>query len=109
MPVWRRNEERGSLALLITKLGRAIIRVTDGDGAEGADSADVASPGEPAVLVQPASKLATPRRGSKLGEVIALLGRNKGASIKELISATGWLPHTTRAVLTGLRKRGYVI
>jgi hypothetical protein len=23
--------------------------------------------------------------------------------------ATGWLPHTTRAALTGLRKRGYVI
>jgi Protein of unknown function (DUF3489) len=99
----------GSLALLITKFGRATIRVADGDAAEGGDGADAASPDEPAVLVQPASKLATPRRGSKLGEVIALLSRKGGASIEELISATGWLPHTTRAALTGLRKRGYGI
>ena len=40
---------------------------------------------------------------------IALLGRKQGAGIEELISTTGWLPHTTRAALTGLRKRGYGI
>ena len=26
-----------------------------------------------------------------------------------LVAATGWLPHTTRAALTGLRKRGYAV
>jgi hypothetical protein len=26
-----------------------------------------------------------------------------------MIEATGWLPHTTRAALTGLRKRGYAV
>jgi hypothetical protein len=26
-----------------------------------------------------------------------------------LVKATGWLPHTTRAALTGLRKRGFLI
>jgi Protein of unknown function (DUF3489) len=26
-----------------------------------------------------------------------------------LTQATGWLPHTTRAALTGLRKRGYAV
>jgi len=25
------------------------------------------------------------------------------------VAATGWLPHTTRAALTGLRKRGYAV
>ena len=25
------------------------------------------------------------------------------------VRATGWLPHTTRAALTGLRKRGYAV
>jgi hypothetical protein len=25
------------------------------------------------------------------------------------VAATGWLPHTTRAALTGLRKRGFVV
>jgi DNA-binding MarR family transcriptional regulator len=52
---------------------------------------------------------AAPRAGSKLAEVVGLLGREGGASIDELIAATDWLPHTTRAALTGLRKRGYAI
>ena len=30
-----------------------------------------------------------------------------GATIGELTGATGWLEHTTRAALTGLRHRGY--
>src|SRR5271163_1842209 len=29
--------------------------------------------------------------------------------IVDLTQATGWLPHTTRAALTGLRKRGYAV
>ncbi len=50
-----------------------------------------------------------PRQGSKLADVLALLFRENGAGIEELTTATGWLPHTTRAALTGLRKRGYEI
>jgi hypothetical protein len=50
-----------------------------------------------------------PRPGSKIANVIALLERETGATISDLISATAWLPHTTRAALTGLRKRGYRI
>jgi hypothetical protein len=37
---------------------------------------------------------------------LELLQREQGASIAELQEATGWLPHTTRAALTGIRKRG---
>ena len=51
----------------------------------------------------------SPRRDTKLAEVLALIEREAGASIEELTSATGWLPHTTRAALTGLRKRGYTV
>jgi hypothetical protein len=50
-----------------------------------------------------------PRDGSKLAAVIDMLRRSNGASTQELISATGWLPHTTRAALTGLRRRGLTI
>ena len=46
---------------------------------------------------------------SKLSAVIELLSREEGARIEDLTSATGWLPHTTRAALTGLRRRGYTI
>jgi hypothetical protein len=47
--------------------------------------------------------------GSKTEQVLALLSQKGGASIVDLTSATDWLPHTTRAALTGLRKRGHTI
>lgn len=50
-----------------------------------------------------------PRSGSKLAQVIDLLRQDGGATTDELIGATGWLAHTTRAALTGLRKRGYAV
>jgi len=35
--------------------------------------------------------------------------RSEGARIEELIEVTGWQTHSTRAVLTGLRKKGHAI
>ena len=49
------------------------------------------------------------RRGSKRDLILSLLSRKEGASIAELMAATGWLPHTTRAALTGLRRGGWSI
>jgi hypothetical protein len=68
---------------------------------ETATSRDRPQPGGGLPTVRP------PREGSKLGRVLAMLSLASGATIAELIAATRWLPHTTRAVLTGLRKRGY--
>ena len=48
-----------------------------------------------------------PRAGSKLGSVLDMLSAEAGATIGELMAATGWLEHSTRAALTGLRRRGY--
>lgn len=45
----------------------------------------------------------------KTDRVIALLKRDRGASLGEITDATGWLPHSARAVLTGLRKKGHII
>jgi hypothetical protein len=35
------------------------------------------------------------------------MSTEEGATIDDLTGATNWLPHTARAALTGLRKRGY--
>lgn len=60
--------------------------------------------------VRPASKHpATGRTTSKQDRLAALLVRDEGATLDQMIAATGWLPHTTRAAMTGLRKKGYVI
>ena len=60
---------------------------------------------------------ATPKRTAtpnakperKIDKVIALLERSDGATLQELVAATDWQPHTTRAALTGLRKKGHII
>lgn len=46
---------------------------------------------------------------TKTTAVLALLRRDQGATLTELVEATGWQPQTTRAVLTGLRKKGHAI
>ncbi|MEQ8743605.1 DUF3489 domain-containing protein [Parasphingorhabdus sp.] len=46
---------------------------------------------------------------TKSDKVIALLGRAKGASLDEICKATNWQPHSARAFLTGLRKKGLVL
>jgi hypothetical protein len=50
-----------------------------------------------------------PRPGSKQALILSLLACQQGASLAEMMAATGWLPHTTRAALTGLRQRGCTI
>lgn len=46
---------------------------------------------------------------SKSDTVIKLLLRAKGATPMELIAATDWQPHSVRAFLSGLRKKGRTI
>jgi hypothetical protein len=41
--------------------------------------------------------------------VTKLLCRGKGATLLELQDATAWQPHSVRALLSGLRKKGEVL
>ena len=49
----------------------------------------------------------TTKSQTKSDTVIALLDRAKGATLDEICKATNWQPHSTRAFLTGLRKKGF--
>jgi predicted ArsR family transcriptional regulator len=51
----------------------------------------------------------TAKRVTKTDKLIALLRRPDGASIEEMVEALGWLPHTARAALTGLKKKGHEV
>lgn len=57
----------------------------------------------------PQQAAASPHRTSKIDQALNLLQRLQGATLAELVEATGWQPHSTRAVLTGLRKKGHGI
>src|SRR5207342_2937392 len=64
---------------------------------------------QPVQAPSPGAPSPRARAGSKSSAVVALLQREQGATITELIEATGWQPHTTRAALTGLKKKGHAI
>lgn len=66
-------------------------------GGEGGAAVDQALAGAPMSDV----------RVTKAGQVLAMLLRTEGASLEDLVALTGWLPHTARAALTGLRKKGH--
>jgi predicted transcriptional regulator len=46
---------------------------------------------------------------SKHQKILDLLTRDCGATLLEPATLANWLPHSTRAYLTGLRKKGHVI
>jgi hypothetical protein len=116
-PVWRYDAEFGQpFALRLTAAGLKVIAV-DKETAAVIDSEGPPSPEEVActpISIDPAARPkhpndAAPRKGSKLAAVVGMLRRNQGATVGDLTAATGWLPHTTRAAITGLRKRGYSV
>lgn len=58
---------------------------------------------------QVAAPAGAPKAPSKQQQLAALIVREEGATLDQMITVTGWLPHTTRAALTGLKKKGYAI
>ena len=46
---------------------------------------------------------------SKPQKILDLLNLDGGATLAELATFANWLPHSTRAYLTGLRKKGHII
>jgi hypothetical protein len=125
-PVWRRDDDAGlSYALRPTTAGANAIAIDESSepghvyddddsrenlaparsSSEAHSAPDPSSAGENGTAPRRSS---SPRGGTKLAQVVELLQQDRGASIAELTVLTGWLPHTTRAALTGLRKRGFV-
>ncbi len=49
----------------------------------------------------------TPVLPTKHQQIVDLLSREGGATLEEMSALANWLTHSTRAFLTGLKKRGY--
>ncbi len=51
----------------------------------------------------------TMRPGGKLGLILDRLGRKAGATIDELVDATGWQKHSVHGALSRLRSGGFTV
>jgi hypothetical protein len=115
-PIWRRDGDSDqAYSLKLSAAGAKAIAVDEAQSGKPVPVSPVQEPlpdakdsSETSHHARDVSK-APPREGSKLASMIGLLRRSEGATILTLTEATGWLPHTTRAAITGVRKRGYSV
>ena len=109
MPIWRTDDQGRGISLKILKAGRVVVesasakKIEPDLPVEDATIAVEALPAKAPAGGQPAGS------GSKRCIILCLMERQEGATIGDLMAATGWLAHTTRAALSGLRKKGVVI
>ena len=123
-PVWRRDKDSEcAFALKLTAAGAKAFAALADDGEGGSRRKPEGGVGtEPQKAERPSRRdekgiakeqtpasIAAPRSGTKIDDVVKMLSRPEGATLEAIIKATGWLPHTTYAALTGLRKRGYAL
>ena len=128
-PIWRTDVAAGrTYTLKLTAKGDGAVAESEPEAGGGAKIAakrsDVAATAKAGKRPRASSRAAAgadakgpeadnsdarsePRANSKLALLLGLLSRDRGATIAELMAATGWLSHTTRAALTRLRQRGF--
>lgn len=77
-----------------------ILKITDA----GLAALGIHEPPQPKTVKSP--NPAAPKPGNKTDAIIKLMRRKQGATVEAMQGVTGWLPHSVRAALTGLRKKG---
>ena len=100
-PLWRETGDGLGTTLVVTDAGLRVIgiepTVAQTMAVNQKDSEQVKSP--------------TPRAGTKQAMLIDLLRTPDGATMDEIVAATGWLAHTARGAMSGAlgKKLGLVV
>jgi len=107
--IWRNDEDGRAILLHITDAGLAAIGVESEGGDSAPTCADAApsaeGPEDAPAEADAAPKARTPRTGTKQAKLIEMLRAEGGATIDEIVAATGWQPHTVRGAFAGALKK----
>ena len=110
--VWRNLDDGRGVLLVVTAAGRDALGLAPESAPEAAVEAEGAAPVAQGRRARrgaaEGAAAATPRRtreGTKQALLLDLLGRPEGATIAEIVAATGWQPHTVRGAFAGALKK----
>jgi len=90
--VWRHDEDKGAITLRATLLAYSVLGQSD----------ETSSP-ENVHLSSSATTAC--RRPNKQTMLIEMLQASDGATIAQIVEATGWQPHTVRGAISGALKK----
>jgi hypothetical protein len=104
-PLWRETGDGFGTTLVATEAGLDAIGI-EPVVANAVVSARKAKPDPaPTTEAPDAPKPVAIRVGTKQAQIIALIQRPEGASIAEIVEATGWLAHSARGLISGGLKK----
>ncbi len=117
---WREAEHGGRMTLAISDAGLRALGVEPAPGTDkgpAATKAPADAPRQGGAGKGAESKSKTEpvpsgtRRGTKQSLLVDLLSRKSGATIAEIVEATGWQPHSVRGAISGTLKKklGYAV
>jgi len=95
-PVWRKTGDGHGVTLVATDAAFQALGIEPDSPPKGGKKP------KDRTADKPARKM---REGSKQAQLIAMLGRAKGASIDEVVDALCWQPHTVRGAIAGALKK----
>ena len=98
-PVWRETGDGHGVTLIATDAGLIAIGIETDETPTEEPAPD--TPNELAA----APKTRMPREGTKQATLIAMLRAPDGATIAEIMAATGWQSHTVRGAMAGALKK----
>ena len=97
------NLKGGALIKVLTSLGNEGLIRPHSKGAAGSTRFAITVAGLQAIGIEPPAK--SKREGSKQSVLIELMKRPEGATLPQMVEATGWQTHTVRGCMAGTLKK----